>query len=64
MEQVPIFGPICGWALVPLRVRFGRLFELAETRSFIVAEMSALGWEAGEGAWVWRRQLWVWEEEM
>jgi hypothetical protein len=27
-------------------------------------EMSALGWGAGVAAWVWRHQLWVWEEEM
>ncbi|MCI84653.1 YIPF1-like protein, partial [Trifolium medium] len=26
--------------------------------------MCSLGWEAGGGAWVWRRRLWVWEEEM
>ncbi|GAU33481.1 hypothetical protein TSUD_370930 [Trifolium subterraneum] len=26
--------------------------------------MSSLGWEVGGGAWVWRRQLWVWEEEL
>jgi hypothetical protein len=43
---------------------FGRLFDLAETRSSIVAEMYALGWEDGGGAWACRRQLWVWEEEM
>ncbi|MCI64018.1 helicase-like protein, partial [Trifolium medium] len=26
--------------------------------------MFTLGWEVGGAAWVWRRQLWVWEEEM
>ncbi|MCI36476.1 hypothetical protein A2U01_0057699, partial [Trifolium medium] len=26
--------------------------------------MSSLGWGAGGEAWVWRRQLRVWEEEM
>ncbi|GAU13906.1 hypothetical protein TSUD_262330 [Trifolium subterraneum] len=38
--------------------RYGRLFDLAENKSKIVADMSSLGWEAGGGAWVWRRQLW------
>ncbi|MCH96906.1 helicase-like protein [Trifolium medium] len=26
--------------------------------------MCSLGWVTGGGAWVWRRQLWAWEEEM
>ncbi|KAK2377697.1 hypothetical protein QL285_078345 [Trifolium repens] len=26
--------------------------------------MAALGWEIGGEAWVWRRQLWVWEVEI
>ncbi|XP_045791439.1 uncharacterized protein LOC123886145 [Trifolium pratense] len=26
--------------------------------------MASLGWESGGGAWVWRRQLWAWEEEL
>ncbi|MCI38333.1 receptor-like protein kinase ANXUR2 [Trifolium medium] len=26
--------------------------------------MFSLGWGVGGGAWEWRRQLWVWEEEM
>ncbi|GAU48725.1 hypothetical protein TSUD_406040 [Trifolium subterraneum] len=30
----------------------------------IVAEFSSLGWGTGGGVWVWRRQLWAWEEEM
>jgi hypothetical protein len=38
----------------PSSVRFRRLFDLAETR---------LGGGLTE-AWVWRRQLWVWEKEM
>ncbi|CAJ2661595.1 unnamed protein product [Trifolium pratense] len=29
-----------------------------------VAEMASLGWESGGGVWVWRRQLWAWEEEL
>ncbi|GAU29128.1 hypothetical protein TSUD_58940 [Trifolium subterraneum] len=49
-------SPLCEW--------FGRLFDLAENKSCSVAEMFSLGWEAGGDAWVWRRHLWVWEEEM
>ncbi|CAJ2679133.1 unnamed protein product [Trifolium pratense] len=49
---------------IPLCQRFGRLFELAETKSCMVAEMFALGWGEGGEAWVWRRQLRAWEEEM
>ncbi|MCI29210.1 receptor-like kinase [Trifolium medium] len=49
---------------IPLCERYGRLFDLAETKSVSVTEMSLLGWGAGGVAWVWRRQLRVWEEEM
>ncbi|GAU51451.1 hypothetical protein TSUD_413480 [Trifolium subterraneum] len=49
---------------VTLRERFGRLFDLTEHKSGTVADMCSLGWEVGGGAWVWQRQLWVWEEEM
>ncbi|GAU49411.1 hypothetical protein TSUD_407260 [Trifolium subterraneum] len=49
---------------IPLCERFGRLFDLAKNKSSSVAEMFSLGWEPGGEAWVWRRQLWVWEEEM
>ncbi|GAU38071.1 hypothetical protein TSUD_318650 [Trifolium subterraneum] len=45
------------------RKRFERLFDLAENKSATVAEMFALGWEAGGEAWVWRRLLRGWEEE-
>ncbi|KAK2395676.1 hypothetical protein QL285_057389 [Trifolium repens] len=48
---------------VPLCERFGRLYDLATSKSRTVAEMYALGWEAGGEAWAWRRQLWAWEEE-
>ncbi|KAK2370537.1 hypothetical protein QL285_083581 [Trifolium repens] len=48
----------------PLCERFGRLFDLAVTKSSTVAEMFSSGWEAGGEAWVWRRPLWAWEEEM
>ncbi|PNY15039.1 cysteine-rich receptor-like protein kinase, partial [Trifolium pratense] len=40
---------------VPLCERFGRLFQLAETKSRTVAEMFALGWGEGGEAWEWRR---------
>ncbi|CAJ2642357.1 unnamed protein product [Trifolium pratense] len=49
---------------ISLRERFGRLFELAETKSRSVVEMFALGWGADGEAWVWRRRLWAWEEEL
>ncbi|KAK2426689.1 hypothetical protein QL285_025332 [Trifolium repens] len=48
----------------PLCERFRRLFDLAENKSCTVAEMFSAGWEVGGKASVWRRQLWVWEEEM
>jgi hypothetical protein len=44
---------------ITLRERLSRLFDLAYTKSSIVAEMYALGWKVGGGAWAWRRQLWV-----
>ncbi|GAU47626.1 hypothetical protein TSUD_281040 [Trifolium subterraneum] len=49
---------------VSLRERYGRLFDLTENKSSIVADICSLGWEAAGDAWVWRRMLWVWEEEM
>ncbi|GAU40992.1 hypothetical protein TSUD_92170 [Trifolium subterraneum] len=49
---------------IPLCERFGHLFDLAGNKSVSVAEMFALGWGEGGEAWVWRRQLRVWEEEM
>ncbi|CAJ2643991.1 unnamed protein product [Trifolium pratense] len=49
---------------ISLRERFGRLFVLAETKSCSVAEMFALGWGADGEAWVWRRRLRAWEEEL
>ncbi|GAU29502.1 hypothetical protein TSUD_115240 [Trifolium subterraneum] len=48
----------------PLCERFGRLFDLAENKSESVAEMFSLGWGADGDAWVWRRSLRAWEEEM
>jgi hypothetical protein len=49
---------------IPLCERFERLYDLSENKSSTVAEMFFNGWEIGGEAWVWRRQLWVWEEEM
>ncbi|WJX93598.1 hypothetical protein P8452_75105 [Trifolium repens] len=49
---------------MPLCERFGRLFDLAEKKSSTVAEMFSSGWEAGGEAWSWRRQLWIWDDEM
>ncbi|CAJ2657379.1 unnamed protein product [Trifolium pratense] len=48
----------------PLCERFGRLFALTVNKYCTVAEMGALGWGVDGGAWVWRRQLRAWEEEM
>ncbi|GAU22735.1 hypothetical protein TSUD_138600, partial [Trifolium subterraneum] len=48
---------------IPLCERFGRLFDLADTKLRTVAEMFSLGWGANGEAWVWRRQLRGWEEE-
>jgi hypothetical protein len=36
---------------IPLCERFGRLFDLAATKSCTVATMYALGWEAGGEVW-------------
>ncbi|GAU25000.1 hypothetical protein TSUD_292110 [Trifolium subterraneum] len=41
-----------------------RLFDLAKNKTVLVAEMSSLGWGSGGEAWVWRRPLRAWEEEM
>jgi hypothetical protein len=48
----------------PLCERFGRLFDLAASKSRTVAEMCGSGWGPGGEAWVWRRRLWAWEEEL
>ncbi|GAU47037.1 hypothetical protein TSUD_239950 [Trifolium subterraneum] len=49
---------------IPLCECFRRLFDLAENKSVLVAEMSLVGWGIGGEAWVWRRPLRAWEEEM
>ncbi|GAU30753.1 hypothetical protein TSUD_145510 [Trifolium subterraneum] len=48
----------------PLCERFRRLFDLAVNKSDSVADMFQLGWGIGGDAWVWRRPLWAWEEEL
>jgi len=48
---------------VPLRSKFPRLFDLAVNKEQTVEDMMRLGWEAGGGAWEWRRRLLAWEEE-
>ncbi|GAU11399.1 hypothetical protein TSUD_343900 [Trifolium subterraneum] len=48
----------------PLSERFGRLFDLAVNKSVSVADMFRSGWGVGGEAWVWRRLLRAWEEEM
>ncbi|GAU30108.1 hypothetical protein TSUD_295890 [Trifolium subterraneum] len=48
----------------PLSERFGRLFDLAVNKSVFVADMFQAGWGVGGEAWVWRRLLRAWEEEM
>ncbi|GAU36456.1 hypothetical protein TSUD_166220 [Trifolium subterraneum] len=44
----------------------GRLleFEMVRMRKGWRGDMSELGWDAGGAAWLWRRHLWAWEEEM
>ncbi|GAU41887.1 hypothetical protein TSUD_169980 [Trifolium subterraneum] len=44
--------------------RFQRLFDLTVNKSSTVAECFSLEWGARGDAWIWRRQLWAWEEEM
>ncbi|GAU29086.1 hypothetical protein TSUD_58520 [Trifolium subterraneum] len=43
--------------------RFGRLFELAETKSCSVAEMASLGWGTGGAAWVHSSDRWQWQSD-
>ncbi|GAU50260.1 hypothetical protein TSUD_409060 [Trifolium subterraneum] len=49
---------------VPLRVRYRCLYDLANNKSISVADMCQLGWEEDGAGWQWRRQLWVWENEL
>jgi len=48
----------------PLRVQFPRFFDLVIDKGAIVREMSERGWAVDGGAWVWRRRLLTWEEEL
>ncbi|PNY05954.1 receptor-like kinase [Trifolium pratense] len=41
-----------------------RLFDLGENKLALIDEIALLGWGIGGQAWVWRRQLWAWEEEL
>jgi len=42
---------------VPLKARFGRLFEIAHNKLPIVAYMFVLGWGVNGKVWKWRRRL-------
>lgn len=46
---------------VPLRIRFPRLFELAENKWATMEDMEMRGWEVRGDAW--GRRLHAWEEE-
>ncbi|GAU40791.1 hypothetical protein TSUD_348880 [Trifolium subterraneum] len=48
-------------AETPLCERFGRLFDLAETKSATMAEMFALGWGDGGEAWADSSDRWLWQ---
>jgi hypothetical protein len=54
--QIPSSGLIPGLGGAPLCEKFGRLFDLAETKSSTVVEMFSSGWEVSGEAWVWRRR--------
>ena len=49
---------------IPLKVRFGRLFDLSLNKSITVKDMFVHGWGEDGDAWQWRRGLRVWEEEL
>jgi hypothetical protein len=49
---------------VPLRGRFVRLFYLSANKDLTVVEMFCLGWGERGQAWLWRRILFAWEEEV
>ncbi|GAU24253.1 hypothetical protein TSUD_23900, partial [Trifolium subterraneum] len=48
---------------IPLCERFGRLFELAETKMCTVAEMCSLGWGAEGDAWAQSLDRWQWQPD-
>ena len=47
-----------------LGARFSRLYDLSMFKEATVFDMSQLGWGEEGGAWIWRRRLFVWEEQM
>jgi len=49
---------------VAFRDMVGRLFDLSLYKEASVFAMSQLGWGEDGGAWMWRRGLFVWEEEL
>ena len=48
----------------PLSVCFPRLFSLAKNKGVTVREMARRGWIDGGDAWMWRKRLLAWEEEL
>lgn len=48
----------------PLKVQFPHLFDITQDKETSVSEMEERGWVVGGGAWVWRRSLLAWEEEV
>ena len=59
-----VFWYDCWVGGVPFSVRLCRMFYLAVDKSTTVRSLFLLGWGEGGEAWVWRRRLWVLEEEM
>ena len=49
---------------VAFRDKLSRLFDLSLYKEASVFVMSQLGWGEGGEAWMWRRGLFVWEEEL
>lgn len=47
---------------MPLKEKFGRLFDLAENKGVSVAEMNELRWRENGETWKWCRRLFAWEE--
>jgi len=45
-------------------VKYKSLFDLSNNKLSTVVVMCELGWEEGEVAWQWHRQLWAWKEDM
>jgi len=47
----------------PLCLQFSPLYELLVNKECSVEEMERVGWEEGGNGWMWRHQLFAWEEE-